>query len=71
MEAHHSGTHQPAPQLTVAVDDAPPVQVEQPCPRINRHAQPTAPGQLDSGCRLLVGCGQAVVQAAPAAVFCG
>ena len=57
--------------LTVAVDDAPPVQVQQACPRIDRHAQAAAPGQQVSGCCLLAGSRQAVVQAAPAAVFCG
>ena len=56
--------------LTVAVDDVPPVQVQQPCTRIDGHAQPPAPRQLGGSRWLITACHQAVVQAAPAAVLC-
>ena len=52
------------------MEDAPPVQVEQPCCRINGHRQPARPCQLGGGSRLLASSGKAVVQAAPAAVLC-
>ncbi len=52
------------------MDDAPPVQVQQPGSRINRHGQPAPPRQLGCCCCLLAASGQAVVQAALAAVLC-
>ena len=61
----------PQPALTVAVDDAAAVQVQQAGAGIDGHLQAAAPGQLGSCGRLLPGRSQAVVHAAPAAVLCG